>query len=302
MNLRVFLAALAAIIIWGASPVATKFAVLGFPPLTMAAARTLMGGLSAIPLILAFRIGLPPSHHQRLLLMASGIAGFIVFPVLFTLGMSLTSGIHGAMILAFLPVTTGAIAHLWDRRMPDRLWWVGCAMALVGEMVLTFSREMASAGEGQLTGDLLIWASLSFASLGYVAGARLTRTAYPAQGVTYWGVVLSSLILIPAVPYLFSALDWQAISLTAWASLLYMGTVVTILGYILWYYALAKGGIERVGLFQFFQPVVGVLCAALLLGETLSPWLVAAAGLILGGVYIATRAPRHISASAARTK
>ena len=40
MNLRVFLAALAAIIIWGASPVATKFAVLGFPPLTMAAART----------------------------------------------------------------------------------------------------------------------------------------------------------------------------------------------------------------------------------------------------------------------
>jgi drug/metabolite transporter (DMT)-like permease len=104
------------------------------------------------------------------------------------------------------------------------------------------------------------------------------------------------------VPYLFSDLDWQAISLTAWTGLIYMGTVVTILGDILWYYALGKGGIERVGLFQFFQPVVGVLCAALLLGETLSPWLLAAAALILGGVYIATRAPRHIVASAARTK
>jgi hypothetical protein len=34
----------------------------------------------------------------------------------------------------------------------------------------------------------------------------------------------------------------------------------------------------------------------------LSPWLLAAAALILGGVYIATRAPRHIVASAARTR
>lgn len=302
MSARVFLAALATIIIWGASPVATKFAVLGFPPLTMAAGRTLIGGLCALPLILAFRIGLPQRNDQRFLLLASAAGGFIVFPVLFTLGMSLTSGIHGAMILAFLPVTTGAIAHLWDRRFPDRLWWAGCAMALVGEMVLTFSREITSGGSAELTGDLLIWASLSFASMGYVSGARLTRTGYPAQGVTYWGVVLCSLILLPFVPFLVAGLEWPTIPLPAWAGLIYMGTVVTVLAYIFWYYALSQGGIERVGLFQFFQPVVGVITAAWLLHERLSPWLLVAAALILGGVYIATRAPRHIVSSAARTR
>lgn len=302
MNIAVFLAALGAITIWGASPVATKFAVLGFPALAMAAARTLMGGVAVLPLLAASRILLPPGKEGKLLVVLSGTSGFIIFPILFTFGMSLTSGIHGAMILAFLPVTTGAIAHFWDGRLPDRLWWAGCAIALVGEMVLTFSREMGAQSEGQLLGDLLIWASLSFASLGYVSGARLTRMGYPAQGVTYWGILLSSLLLLPFVPAIFTDIDWVGIPVQAWIGLIYMGIVVTIAGYMLWYYALAKGGIERVGLFQFFQPVVGVMCAAVLLSEPLSPWLFLAAALILGGVYIATRAPRHISVSATRSR
>ena len=39
-----------------------------------------------------------------------------------------------------------------------------------------------------------------------------------------------------------------------------------------------------------------------MLVQTRRSLLLAAAALILGGVYIATRAPRHIVASAARTK
>lgn len=302
MSARVFLAGLLAIIVWGASPVATKFAVLGFPPMAMAAGRTLIGGLAAIPLLLAARAGLPKDWQGKRLLILSGLGGFVLFPIIFTFGMSRTSGVHGAMILAFLPVTTGAIAHLWDRRVPDRLWWIGCAMALLGEFVLTFTREIAAHNTATLEGDLLLWASLSFASMGYVAGARLTRTGYPAKHVTYWGVSLMSLPFLPFVPSLFGSLDYAAIPVVAWVALLYMGSIVTIIGYVCWYYALAKGGIERVGLFQFFQPVVGVFTAALLLGEHLSWWLLLAASLILGGVYVATRAPRHISERATASK
>jgi drug/metabolite transporter (DMT)-like permease len=34
----------------------------------------------------------------------------------FSAGVARTSAIHGAMILAMLPVFTGAIAHAWERR------------------------------------------------------------------------------------------------------------------------------------------------------------------------------------------
>jgi len=65
--------------------------------------------------------------------------------------------------------------------------------------------------------------------------------------------------------------------------------VVTILGYVLWYWALGRGGIARVGLIQFLQPVSGVVLAALLLGERISLSFVLASALVLSGVWLAIR-------------
>jgi len=58
-------------------------------------------------------------------------------------------------------------------------------------------------------------------------------------------------------------------------------------------WALGKGGIARIGLLQFLQPVSGVLLAWLLLGEPVSASLPAATALILLGVWIATRTKLH---------
>ena len=71
-------------------------------------------------------------RRQRGLLLLSGFCGFIAFPLLFTFGVSLTTANHATMILAILPVTTGAIAHTWDRQKPAAAWWLGCAVAFAG--------------------------------------------------------------------------------------------------------------------------------------------------------------------------
>jgi hypothetical protein len=57
---------------------------------------------------------------QDNLLLLSSICGFIAFPLAFSLGMRLTSAVHGAMlILALLPLSSGAIAFAWERRWPS---------------------------------------------------------------------------------------------------------------------------------------------------------------------------------------
>jgi drug/metabolite transporter (DMT)-like permease len=62
---------------------------------------------------------------------------------------------------------------------------------------------------------------------------------------------------------------------------------VTIIGYIFWYWALGSGGIAKVGLLQFLQPVSGVVLAWLLLGELLSAGFVGASAIIMAGVWLA---------------
>ena len=290
MPLTIVAAALLAVVLWGASAVAAKIAVASLSPMAVVLFRTIVGGMAALPLVLAMRIPLPGTRRQKALLAVSGFCGFVGFPVLFTIGVDLTSANHASLILACLPIFTGAIAMTWDRKLPRGLWWAGCSVALVGEILLV----SATAPDGQvapgLAGDLLVLASNLFASLGYVAGARLQRQGYPAAGTTFWGVILFAIVLLPFVPAVWGGVDLASVSAGAWAASLYLAIGVTIVGYTLWYWALGRGGIARIGSFQFLQPVSGVVLAWLLLGEQLTPSFLAASALVLVGVWFALKA------------
>ena len=288
----VIVAALFAVIVWGGSPVGTKLAVASLPPLAVAALRTVLGGALALPLAFVLRVPPPAQRRQWLLLALSSFGGFVAFPALFTVAMQWTSGIHGAMILAFLPVVTGAITHALQRSLPRPRWWLGCGLAVAGEILLVASRHAGAGQAASLAGDALALSSTLFASGGYVAGALLTQTGYRSQGATYWGVGLAALCLAPLLPWLLAGQHLASVSTSAIWGLAYLAAGVSVAGYVLWYWALARGGIARVGLFQFVQPLFGVLLAWLLLAEPIAPPVIAAAGLILAGVWIAARPAR----------
>jgi drug/metabolite transporter (DMT)-like permease len=223
------------------------------------------------------------------LLLVSGFCGFVAFPFLFTVGVSLTSANHGSMILAALPVFTGAIAMAWERKTPGSLWITGCLVALSGEAVLIYGSGSNPGQDASIGGDLLILVSNVFASLGYVAGARLQQTGYPAQGTTFWGVSIFAILLLPLMPAYLGPVQWTSVSVQGLLSLLYLGMAVTVLGYVMWYWALGRGGIARIGLIQFFQPVSGVVLAWILLNEQVTAGFSVVSATILLGVWIAMR-------------
>ncbi len=289
MNFGVLAAALAAVIVFGGSAVGTKMAVSGFQPVDVALLRTVIGGLIAIGLALLLRIRLPASRGQLGLLLLSGLCGFIAFPLLFTLGVERTTANHATMILAILPVLTGALAMAWDRQKPAIRWWSGCAIAFAGELLLIYE-PAGDGGAATPGGDLLVLLSTLFASLGYVAGGRLQRSGYSSRGTTFWGVGLFALLLLPVAPFLVDTAELQAAGAYAWTGLLYQAIGVTIVAYLLWYWALGTGGIARVGLMQFLQPVSGVILAWLILSEQLSLRFTLASVIILVGVFLAFRA------------
>lgn len=288
MNWIVFVAALGAVVIFGGSAVATKVAVSAISAIDVSILRTVIGGIVALPIALALRIRLPPSSHQKFLLLLSGGCGFIAFPLLFTFGVSLTSANHATMILAILPVLTGAIAMAWDRQKPGSGWWFGSTIALAGELLLIYDPQ-ADATRASIGGDLLVWVSTLFASLGYVAGARLQRSGYSARGTTFWGVSLFALLLLPVAPLV---VDFDSLAVAgsyAWSGLIYQAIGVTIVAYVLWYWALGTGGIARIGLFQFLQPVSGVILAFIILSEPLTLMFLLASAVIMIGVILAFR-------------
>ncbi len=117
-QMAVFAAAYGAVVLWGATPMATKVAVAGLDPLAVGVLRTLLAGLVALPLIIFGRVAPPRSRSGRIHLAVSALGGFVVFPLLFSFGLQLTSAGHGALLLGILPVLTGLIAALLERRLP----------------------------------------------------------------------------------------------------------------------------------------------------------------------------------------
>ena len=152
--------AMAVMVVWGATPIITRLALDDLPPLVVACLRTVFAGLVALPLLARGHQAMPTSTTSRKLLVISAAAGFVVFPVLYTVGQQRTSALHGVMILAVLPVFTGVYASLAARRMPRRAWLVGCAVAIGGEVVLIGGRG-AAANDATLAGDLLVLAAAS---------------------------------------------------------------------------------------------------------------------------------------------
>jgi drug/metabolite transporter (DMT)-like permease len=275
-------------VVWGATPAVSKVAVEEIDPVLVGVMRTVLAGLLAAPLLLALREPLPATRHGRLLLALSGASGFVVFPILFTAGQERTSATHGAMLLAALPVVTGAYAALVERRRPGIGWLVGCAIAVAGELGLILGRAGGDEDAG-LGGDLMIAASVLVVAVGYVAGARLGQAGYGSLATTLWGVALSAVVVTPLLAALLGSSGWPEAGAGAWSSVVFLAVVTTILGYVGWYWALARGGIGRIATMQFLQPISGLALAALLLGEAITAELAAAGAVILLGVWIAQR-------------
>jgi len=83
--------------------------------------------------------------------------------------------------------------------------------------------------------------------------------------------------------------DWTP---PAVAGTLYLGGIITALGYTAWNYALERVEAPRAAIFLNLQPLVGALLGVWLLHEPLTPYTVAGGGLILTGLHLTVKAGR----------
>lgn len=275
-------------VFWGATPVATRIVLTDFDPLAAALFRTTLGGVVALPLALALRVPPPRGPLPWGLLGICGFCGFVGFPLLYSFGQQMTSAMHGALVMASLPVLTGLYAAILERRRPSARWFAGCALALAGEVVLIGSRASDS-GPSSLVGDALILVSSLLVALGYVAGARLAQRGYPSLGTTLWGIALATVPMGSGALIHVAVAGPPAPGIAAVLALAFLAIVTSIVGYFGWYWALARGGIAKIATIQFLQPLSGLLLAFLILGEQPTPGLLGAAALILAGVVVVQR-------------
>ncbi len=286
------LAVLFAVVVWGASFIATKIAVGEVSPITVVWLRFGMGVLVLGAVVLQRRQLALPSRGDLLYFTVLGFFGITFHQWLQSNGLVTSQASTSSWIVASTPIYMALLGWLILRekvRLPGIL---GIAVAAAGVLVVATRGDLASLASGRLgaPGDWLILAS----SPNWAVFSILSRKGlkkYPSAGMLFWvmtaGWLLTS-ILFFAGPGLS---DIARLSTNGWLAVAFLGVLCSGLAYVFWYDALALLPSSQVGSFLYLEPLVTVGIAAVMLGEriTVFTWIGGLA--ILFGVWMVSLRP-----------
>jgi drug/metabolite transporter (DMT)-like permease len=286
--ISIFAAAGLAISLFAFAPVTARVCVAQLNPTDVGLMRVTVAGLLAAPILIIFRFKPPQRRRDWLLLIFSAFGTFAAFPVLFAIGVQRTSAAHAALIMASMPVLTVAVAAGLDRRIPMRLWFAGAVLALIGEAALVLLREYGAETQQSFTGDVVVLCACVLCASGSATGARVTMHMN-SWAATFWAITLAALALAPIALLRLPAIQWADVPLLTWVALLHFAVGAGVFAFVAWFWSLAKGGINRIAVLQFMQPVLGVLLAWGFLHEHPTPIVLITGVLIVTGIVIAWR-------------
>jgi drug/metabolite transporter (DMT)-like permease len=294
-NLAVFAAAAATIVLFALTATTTRIAVRDIDGFDVGLIRAVGAGLFAIPLIAICRMRPPRRMADWGLLLVSALGSFVAFPLLFGLGAERTSASHAGLLMGLLPLVTGGVGMIIERRTPSPIWFIGAFIASSGAAALVMLRGDSGHAHATIGGDLLVAAALILCAIGFVAGARLANFV-SSWAATFWGVAVAAVVLSPFAVFRMGGIAWGSLAGPTWAALLHLTLGANILAFVSWFWALSRGGIARVAVLQFTQPAVAVLFAVMLLGEKITGAIVLAMLTIITGIILARRRPQEVPA------
>ena len=273
------LLALAIVAVWGTNFVVIKLSLAAFPPFLFAALRYTFAFL---PLV--FFVPRPKTSWVNLCIygLAVGVGQFGV--LYFAINGRISPGLASLVIQTQVFFTIGfAMFFAKERLRTYQMLAVLVAMTGLGIIAL----------HTDATTTFLGLALVVFTGFSWGVANTVSRRAGSINMLAY--VVWASAFAIPplfAISFLFEG-GWEHmnISLTsapvgAWAGVLWQSWGNTIFGYSAWAWLLSKHPAAVVAPAPLLVPIFGMGAAAYFLGESLPPWKILAAGLVIVGLII----------------
>lgn len=268
MPLKDWLAALIVITVWGVNFVVIKLGLGEIPPLLLGALRFIFVVFPAILFIPR------PKLPWRVLVNYGVTICLAQFIFLFwAINIGMPAGL-ASLVLQSQAFFTVLIAALVLHEGIQRHHVLGMAIAVLGLILI---QKGADTGTVPILGFMLTLLS----ALSWAVGNIVLKGAGKVDmvGLVVWGA------LIPPIPFL--TLSWMLegptlivssltnISLVGVLSVAYLAFVASLVGYVLWGRLLARHPVSRIAPLSLLIPVVGLVCAAWMLDESMRPvqWL-----------------------------
>lgn len=266
------------ILIWSTTPLAIKWSAEGAGFSFAVLARMVLGLSLGLLLLVLLRVR-PPLHKRALhSYVASGTSMAGTMILAYWSSQYVSSGMI-SLLFGLSPLITSLGAALWlkeESLTPNKL--AGMLLGLVG-LLLVFRGGLTVGAAGGLIALLI---AVVMQSLGLVWIKKVGDDSPPLA--TTCGSLLVALPCFFLAWWLFDGHVPQTVAPRALGAILYLGSVGSVLGFLLYYYLIKHMDTGRIALITLITPVLAMLLGHTLNHEAVLPQVWLGAGFILSGL------------------
>jgi drug/metabolite transporter (DMT)-like permease len=282
------LVAFLVVVVWGSTFVFTKLLLLG----GLSAAQIFaLRFVVAYVLMLCFTLTrksfrlMSASWRDELLMAALGLTGGSLYFLTENSAMNYTTTTNTSLIVCLCPLFAALLISLFYRT--QRLHGIqitGTLMAAVGVVIVVlnghFVLHLSPLGDTLAFAACLCWA---FYSLLMIPAGQRYDSVFITRKVFFYGL----LSIIPWFCVFPEPLPVSTLMLTdILANILFLGCVASMLCFLCWNWVIKKLGAVDATNYVYFNPVVTMLFAWLMLSERITVYFLAGTLLILLGMYL----------------
>lgn len=292
MNERIgHLLALFTTTVWGTTFLSTSVLLRSFTPIEILTMRMLLG-VAALTLARPRRLRLWRKRDEWLFA-GAGLFGVSLYFLLENFALTYTSSANCSVIVSTVPFFVAIAMQLFcgGKRM-ERGFYMGFVIAMVGIALLSFGGQQVNLNP---FGDLLcLLASMSWAGysvfLKKIEQRGYTDTLLITRRIFLYGL----LFLLPATPFMPISISLDKLPEPVnLLNLLYLGLCASALCFVTWNAAIKWLGAVKTSVYIYLTPVVTIVAAWLLLGETVRPTALLGAALTMTGLIVSEKSGKN---------
>lgn len=295
------LEALFAVVVWGASFIATKVSLRDVSPITVVWLRFGMGVIILGITVAARKQFALPKRREWVYFALLGFLGITFHQWMQSTALLTSRASTTAWLVATTPVFMALLGWLV---LKEKLSWLqtgGITLATLGVLLVVSDGDLSAISIKQFgaPGDILVLIS----SVNWAVFSALSRSGlktHPPARMMFYVMTLGWLfsgVLFFTGPGLKEMLDLTS---NGWLGVIFLGVFCSGLAYIAWYDALQVLPTGQLGAFLYLEPPVAVIIAVLILMEPVTWAAMLGGGIILFGVWLVNRnhrPPKAVSPS-----
>lgn len=276
---------LATVLIWAGNNAITKAFVDDIGAVPYVFGRFVIVCVLLFAWLLVRRVSLRIEREDYGRFLLTGLTGYAIYNLLFTVGLEHTSAFSVAVLVALGPVFALIFAAALRIERVRPVQWAGVACAMAGVTLFVGDKL---AGSAPAIGDILsIIAAASFAV--YTLATRPIVRKYGSPIVTAWSALIGLVATLPITLPAVAGESWRDVRIVTWGALFYSGAMSMLVAYTIWGWAIERKGVGRTAPFLYLVPLLTGAMAILFLGESVKVAQIAGGALVLCGVGLARR-------------